>query len=1013
MRGTHRRPSHRSAAVLLALVLTAAGLVALSVRGLASTAANPASPYDTSPVEGRIAYGGTLHRSIGVVDPVNTTASTPLFPGPQHYDDEVSAQGDAMVFTSLRDDDIPQVWLRGGDGSFTEITRNVSAVQHPVLSPDGRRIAFAASAKGGAGTPHDIWVVNSDGSGLRRVTDSKADNTWPTWSPDGTSIAFSGNRGSDGSWQIYQVPAVGGAVQQLTHTPVDPGAGPDPVGDLEPSWDPVAAHHRLIFTSVRYLSAMPAGPLPKIQQLAVLTAAGEEQPLGTFGAHSGSWSPDGSTVAFAGSAPGGASPVDRIYTVRVDGGAPQQPQLRLSEDRQLADPTWYAPAQGAPELLVTRDSAATVNTVDVADSLRDGNDPRDLLLPARDLVVDRGIGDESQRYSPDGRRLAYTRTEQYLDYRISRVWIADADGSGPHLLADDAHQNGESDTYPAWSPDGTRIALTRSGVPGRPGSSISVLDVATDHQLFALPSPDEQSDARPSFSPDGSTIAFTRTNLRTDVRATHIWAAQASDGTGQRDLTAVEDPGGARRSDSAPVYSPDGHTLAFVTDRAIGLMDPDGHHARTVFPTPDGTCPCLNPAWSADGTRFLVNAQLATGHYYLDEIHLATGSGGVDTSPPPPEPFWHRTQEASPSWQPVANLGTALVTPPRATTVGGSTSLVLSVTNTGLVDDPAAQLTLAVPDGLRLTGLTPLPPLTPLAPTSGSCRPALFQCDLGRLAVKETVQVRADLTATAPGTHPVGWTTTGSVFDPDLSDNHAEAPVAVGTPTPTPSPTVTPTATLPPDAALGIAAAPESAYVGGAVTVTYTVTNRGGRRATGLRLLPALAAGVTVPQWPAGCDPVGGCGIGDLAPGASAVARLVAVPTVAGSLDLSGTVTTTGSDAAQADKRAQLTLQVRQPGIVAVPQVGEPGFVTSIRGHDFPPGVPVTLVWRPGITATAAPVVPAADGSFTAQLLILGGDQLGGRTVIASGAGFAPVSAPFLVVPPVWGPPLFLRGGHA
>lgn len=113
---------------------------------------------------------------------------------------------------------------------------------------------------------------------------------------------------------------------------------------------------------------------------------------------------------------------------------------------------------------------------------------------------------------------------------------------------------------------------------------------------------------------------------------------------------------------------------------------------------------------------------------------------------------------------------------------------------------------------------------------------------------------------------------------------------------------------------------------------------------------------------------------------------------------MTGSLTTTGTDADPGDNTAQQQLRILQPRIVAVPPIGKPGFVTSVRGEDFPPGVPVRFTWKPGITAAAAPTFPQRDGTFIGQLLILAKDQTGPRVITASGPGFSPVQTDFLVV---------------
>ncbi|MGK5631444.1 hypothetical protein ACSNOD_23725, partial [Streptomyces sp. URMC 123] len=223
-----------------------------------------------------------------------------------------------------------------------------------------------------------------------------------------------------------------------------------------------------------------------------------------------------------------------------------------------------------------------------------------------------------------------------------------------------------------------------------------------------------------------------------------------------------------------------------------------------------------------------------------------------------------------------------------------------------------------------------------------------------------------------------------------------------------PPPTSAPPAPPPPRPEAGpgltIDAQPEPGYVGGRIVVTYTVHNGRNALATGLRLRLGLPAAIPAGPLPAECAE-GECALGDLAPGATAVLRVVLAPDKALTATITGTLTTSGTDADPRDNVARQPLRVLQPRIVAVPPIGKPGFVTSVRGEDFPPGARVALAWRPGITAAAAPTVPRADGRFVAQLLILPKDGTGPRTITASGTGFSPVSTPFLVVVGTIGPP--------
>ena len=79
----------------------------------------------------------------------------------------------------------------------------------PAWSPDGRRIAFVADRGGN----DDVFVVNADGGGLRRLTRNPAGDGAPVWSPDGRKIAFVSNR--DGAYEVYVMNADGSRQRAL------------------------------------------------------------------------------------------------------------------------------------------------------------------------------------------------------------------------------------------------------------------------------------------------------------------------------------------------------------------------------------------------------------------------------------------------------------------------------------------------------------------------------------------------------------------------------------------------------------------------------------------------------------------------------------------------------------------------------------------------------------------------------------------------------------------------------
>src|SRR5579864_2500392 len=60
----------------------------------------------------------------------------------------------------------------------------------------------------------DIWIANEDGSGVQRLTDNRAREIYPRFSPDGKWIAFSSNR--YGNNDVFIIPAAGGTPKRLT-----------------------------------------------------------------------------------------------------------------------------------------------------------------------------------------------------------------------------------------------------------------------------------------------------------------------------------------------------------------------------------------------------------------------------------------------------------------------------------------------------------------------------------------------------------------------------------------------------------------------------------------------------------------------------------------------------------------------------------------------------------------------------------------------------------------------------
>ena len=129
-----------------------------------------------------------------------------------------SPDGKKIAFTRERGHN-NEVYVMNADGTGQRnLTRNAARDEAPVWSPDGRRIAFARKVPwraGGVGGQFEIFVMNADGSGQRRLTRNSSGDFHPAWSPDGRKIVFDARGGSGGggySWawdDVYVVNADG------------------------------------------------------------------------------------------------------------------------------------------------------------------------------------------------------------------------------------------------------------------------------------------------------------------------------------------------------------------------------------------------------------------------------------------------------------------------------------------------------------------------------------------------------------------------------------------------------------------------------------------------------------------------------------------------------------------------------------------------------------------------------------------------------------------------------------
>lgn len=169
---------------------------------------------------GRIVFGGThpggdpFERDIYSIEPddrVQLTNNLNL----DEIGPAVSPDGTKIIFWAFAPGTPADLYLMNSDGSGLRNLTDTPSVSegNPVFSPDGRRIAFRRGIGGG---DRDIWVMNLDGTGLRNVSnDPTSFDFVPSWSSDGKLIAWSKDA-DDSRTAIFVASPDGTGVRQLT-----------------------------------------------------------------------------------------------------------------------------------------------------------------------------------------------------------------------------------------------------------------------------------------------------------------------------------------------------------------------------------------------------------------------------------------------------------------------------------------------------------------------------------------------------------------------------------------------------------------------------------------------------------------------------------------------------------------------------------------------------------------------------------------------------------------------------
>jgi uncharacterized repeat protein (TIGR01451 family) len=281
-----------------------------------------------------------------------------------------------IVFDSNRSGNF-EIWVMNPDGSGqSKVTNNPDVFDSdsycygwttsslcdiiPTWSPDGTKIAFNSTRDGN----FEVYVINADGTGEMNLTNNPADDgSVIAWSPDGTKIAFSTNRDGGSNYEVYVMNIDGSNLVNLTN---------NPAGDTTADWSPDGT--KLIFRTTRDGNA----------EIYVMNIDGSNQTnltnnLSNEGMGHPRYSPDGSRILFA-------------------------------SDRDGNFEEYVMNANGSGQTRLTNNSAREPG---------------------------------QQAWSPDGTKIVFSRGPEDQE----ELYMMNADGSGQIRITNNAF----NDRYPAWA----------------------------------------------------------------------------------------------------------------------------------------------------------------------------------------------------------------------------------------------------------------------------------------------------------------------------------------------------------------------------------------------------------------------------------------------------------------------------------------------------------------------------------------------------------------------------------
>jgi Tol biopolymer transport system component len=469
------------------------------------------------------------------------------------------------------------------------LTHDPGISEWPTWSPDGTTLAFVSNRDGN----FDIYVRRVDGGQEVNITADPAQDFQPAFSPDGNQIAFVSTRSSrTGMIQIgadfglefrtfggdlWAIPALGGQARRLAR-------------DANfPAWSTDAQRIAYVSGPENHRTILEIGKDGGTSRIVLASDASSWEIVRVR------YSPGGTWLSFE-------TTVGEVWLVPVAGGQPRR--LTMSATSHV----WEA--SGRRLYYLSRGMEGGTRLISVEIDEANG----ELRGEARTLTWMTGVL-RNLDVSRDGRRLVVSELEGSLNLTLLPLKPGGGAPDGPEQILS---RGQVIDRNPAFSPDGRRIAF----VSDRLGPmNIWILDLKTARQRrLQLPGDDLGANA-PQWSPDGRSLALLRFR---SGGAQSLWLA-AVDGSQAEELM----PTITRLNNCA--FSPDGRSILYesVVDstRQVLSFDLASRKSKQMSSSPGDK---YEPHWSPDG-RHLVYVSNASGSLQVRRMPVGGGEEEVLT----------------------------------------------------------------------------------------------------------------------------------------------------------------------------------------------------------------------------------------------------------------------------------------------------------------------------------------------------------------------------------------------